>query len=148
MISGTHRHAGSTPALPSENRPRKEVESLHMRYAVGIALTFCAVAFGQSSPNHFQLPDKLTDPHAQPTAQPRLLVGPKLPMGPYNGTLPILTPREIQVVPNKTECAIPLLNALPAKGNVDYKIQVTTPPTDPFDHMPIAKGIPACSPQR
>ena len=148
MISGTHRHAGSTPALPSENRPRKEVESLHMRYAFGIALTFCAVAFGQSSPNHFQLPDKLTDPHAEMATQPRLLVGPKLLVGPSNGAPPILTLRGIQVTPNAKECAIPLLNALPAKGNVDYKIRVTTPPADPVDHMPIARGLPACSPQR
>jgi len=48
-------------------------------------------------------------------------------------------------------CAIPLLNALPAKSSVDYKIQVVRPNL-PAGQMaataPPQLGIPACRPAR
>jgi len=98
-----------------------------MRYAVGIALFFSGMAFSQSSPNHFQLPDKLTDPHVNPK---------------------VLTQPLIQIAPRATVCAIPLLNALPAKSKADFKIQVIKPPAESLDHMPRVQTIPACSTQR
>jgi hypothetical protein len=101
-----------------------------MRYAVGIALFFSGMAFSQSSPNHFQLPDKLTDPHTQPKVLTGLLNGPQL-----------------QIAPRATVCAIPLLNALPAKSKADFKIQVIKPPAESLDHMPVIHTMPACSTQ-
>ena len=98
-----------------------------MRYAVGIALFFSGMAFSQSSPNHFQLPDKLIDPHVNPK---------------------VLTQPLIQIAPRSTVCAIPLLNALPANSKTDFKIQVTKPPAESLDHMPVAHTMPASSTQR
>jgi hypothetical protein len=104
-----------------------------MRYAAGIALFFSGMAFSQSSPNHFQLPDKLIDPHVNPKALTGLLNGPQ-PM--------------IWTAPKATVCAIPLLNALPANSKADFKIQVIKPPAEPIDHMPVVHAMPACSTQR
>ena len=100
-----------------------------MRYAAGIALFFSGMAFSQSSPNHFQLPDKLTDPQTQPKVLAGLLSGPQ-PM--------------IQIALKATVCAIPLLNALPANSKTDFKIQVIKPPAESLDHMPVAHTMPAC----
>jgi hypothetical protein len=109
-----------------------------MRYAFGIALFFSGMALGQSSPNHFQLPDKLIDPLPQPKALSGLMNLPQpLPAQPF--------PR---IAPKATVCAIPLLNALPAKSKVDFKIQVMKPPAEPIDHMPVMRTMPACSTQR
>jgi hypothetical protein len=101
-----------------------------MRYAVGIALFFSGMAFSQSSPNHFQLPDKLIDPHVKP----------KVLTGLLNGPQPL-----IQIAPRAPACAIPLLNTLPANSKADFKIQVIKPPAESLDHMPVVHSMPACS---
>ena len=101
-----------------------------MRYAVGIALFFSGMAFSQSSPNHFQLPDKLTDPHVKQ----KVLTG-------------LLNRPQLRIAPRETVCAIPLLNALPANSKADFKIQVIKPPAESLDHMPVAHTMPACSTQ-
>jgi hypothetical protein len=108
-----------------------------MRYAVGIALFFSGMAFGQSSPNHFQLPDKLIDPHPQP----------KVLTGLMNLPQPLPAQPIVVVSPKATVCAIPLLNALPANSKADFKIQVMKPPAESLDHMPVVQTMPACSTQ-
>jgi hypothetical protein len=104
-----------------------------MRYAAGIALFFSGMAFSQSSPNHFQLPDELIDPHVKQ----------KVLSGLMNGTKPM-----IWTAPRAPVCAIPLLNALPANSKADFKIQVIKPPAEPIDHMPVVHAMPVCSTQR
>jgi hypothetical protein len=108
-----------------------------MRYAAGIALFFSGMAFSQSSPNHFQLPDKLIDPNPQPKAFTGLMNLPQpLPAQPM-----------LRIGPNATVCAIPLLNALPANKKADFKIQLIKPPVEPIDHMSVVHTMPACSTQ-
>lgn len=108
-----------------------------MKYAAGIALFFSGMAFSQSSPNHFQLPDKLTDPHTQAKALSSLMNLPQpLPVQPI-----------IRIAPKATVCAIPLLNALPANSKADFKIQVIKPQAESLDHMPVVHAMPACSTQ-
>jgi hypothetical protein len=109
-----------------------------MKYAAGIALFFSGMAFGQSSPNHFQLPDKLIDPHAHPKVLTGLMNLPQpLPVQPI-----------LRIGPKATACAIPLLNALPANSKADFRIQVIKPPAEPIDHMPVAQAMPVCSTRR
>jgi len=109
-----------------------------MRYAAGIALFFSGMAFSQSSPNHFQLPDKLIDPHTQP----------KVLSGLMNLPQPLPAQRILGIAPKATVCAIPLLNALPASSKADFKIQVIKPPAESLDRMPVVQAMPACSTQR
>ena len=105
-----------------------------MRYAAGIALFFSGMAFSQSSPNHFQLPDKLIDPQTQP----------KVLSGLMNLPQPLPAQPILRIGPKATVCAIPLLNALPANSKADFKIQVIKPPAESLDHMPVAHTMPAC----
>ncbi len=109
-----------------------------MRYAVGIALCFSGMAVSQSSPNHFQLPDKLIDPLRQP----------KVLSGLMNLPQPLPAQPILRIAPKVTVCAIPLLNALPANSKADFKIQVIKPPAEPIDHMPVVQTMPVCSTQR
>lgn len=64
----------------------------------------------------------------------------------------LLPPKPVIVITGKPKvCAIPLLNALPAKGSVDYKIQVVRP-NIPASQIaataPPQPGIPACKSPR
>jgi hypothetical protein len=123
---------------------RKEVESHHMRYTAGIALFFSGMAFSQSSPNHFQLPDRLIDPHTPPKVLPRQPAG----WGLMNLPQPAPVQPILRIGPKDTVCAIPLLNALPANSKADFRIQVIKPPAEAIDRMPVVHAMPVCSTQR
>jgi hypothetical protein len=138
-----------------------------MRFAA-VFLCFCAVAFSQSAPGNnlqqavqLELLDKLNPPSQDllkrriesmkldslnPPSQDslkRLIESMKLD-GPK--TLPGQT---VVIGPDPARnsvCAIPLLNALPAQGKVDYKLRIVEPA--PPGERTVTKrseaGIPAC----
>jgi hypothetical protein len=104
-----------------------------MRLVV-VSLVFCAVAFSQSAPDN-----NLQDFFAKRFA--KRLESMKLPNG------PALTGKPAALAHAPEVCAIPLLNALPARSSGDYKIRIVKPNV-PAGQMagdaPSHLGIPAC----
>jgi hypothetical protein len=100
---------------------------------LALSLALSAKAICQSAP-----PNALNE-----DALKKLLEVQKLP------ALPALSPTMPKVIivgKPVTVCAIPLLNALPANGNIDYKIQIVGPRQAErvSKDAPVQIGIPAC----
>lgn len=103
---------------------------------IALSLAFSASAFCQSaSPNAVN-----EDAIKKLLESGKLLELPKLPARSPEMPNPIIVGKPA------TTCAIPLLNALPAKGRIDYKIQIVNPkPTALVSKdAPPQIGIPAC----
>jgi hypothetical protein len=95
---------------------------------LALSLAFCGAAFGQSLTPNEDLQKRLESM--------KLLNAPKDSWA-----------QPLTFFAHKPEvCAIPLLNMLPAKSNVDYKIQIVKPKqSEPRPaKAPADIGIPAC----
>src|SRR5215469_18653849 len=117
-----------------------------MKNAVVIGVVACASAFCQAAGPSLQLipQDEARNFLNQQRLKSLNLL--KAPSVPGLSTAPAPAPAP----PASSVCAIPLLNALPAAGKVDYKIQVIRPPAVKAEgsFVPFGSGsapFPPCS---
>ncbi|HKD08653.1 MAG TPA: hypothetical protein VKB79_22310 [Bryobacteraceae bacterium] len=117
-----------------------------MKNVVVIGVAACASAFCQTAGPQFQLlpQDQAQNILNQHLKNLKLL---NAPTAPVNGG-PVL---KLSTAPSA--CAIPLLNALPAAGNIDYKIRVLRAPATERkgSSVPFTSGappFPPCNPRK
>lgn len=117
---------------------------------VALSLAFCAAAFCQNAPQtstQTAPPPSLLDKLIPKPIEPLDLAKNRLDS--MKLTMPLPLRIELASSSQPKSCAIPLLNAMPAKAHVEYRIQVVGPavreqltPSAP----PLQIGIPACPP--
>ena len=114
-------------------RAQESDSILPMRLA-SIALVFSALASAQTAQNPST--GTLSDAWRQRLKDLKLI-------GPEHITI-----QQMTVGSKPKGCAIPLLNALPANNNVDYKIHTVKPPANVEHSNAVAPqiGLPACEP--
>jgi hypothetical protein len=111
---------------------------LHLRLAA-TGLVFSALAFGQTAPDS-TAQEQLLRKKAEAALQERLK------------SLKLIDRSHItiQQTARPSSCAIPLLNALPAKGEGDFRIRTFRPGpnTEGTNAATPQIGLPACEPEK